>query len=101
MTYRFRAHSMYDPDLYRSKSEVEKWKDRDPIKLFSSVLTERGLLPQGTLERLEQAIDAEINEAIQFAEESPLEPLEDLLKDVYTPTSTTQTERVAGHEPAA
>ena len=81
-TYRFRAHSMADPDLYRTKEEVEEWKKRDPILLFQSRLCEWGLLTQSDLAQLETEISAEIDEAVRFAETSPFEPAEDLLKDV-------------------
>ncbi len=81
-TYRFRAHSMADPDLYRMKAEIEEWKKRDPITLFESRLREWGFLPDADLDRMEAEIAAEIEDAVQFAEASPPEPVEDLLKDV-------------------
>jgi pyruvate dehydrogenase E1 component alpha subunit len=84
-TYRFRAHSMADPDLYRTKEEIEEWRKRDPIDLFVALLREQGLLDDAGLAELEAAVAAEIEEAVAFADASPVEPLEDLLKDVYTP----------------
>jgi len=84
-TYRFRAHSMYDPDLYRDKREIEQWKQRDPITTFSERLRRWSLLDNGDLDKIEAAISAEISEATAFAEASPWEPVEDLLKDVHTP----------------
>jgi len=81
-TYRFRAHSMADPDLYRTKEEIEQWKKRDPIVLFEMKLREAGMLADADLARIESEIAAEIDEAARFAEESPREPAEDLLKDV-------------------
>ena len=87
-TYRFRAHSMADPDLYRTKEEVEEWKKRDPILLFQSRLCEWGLLTQSDLAQLETEISAEIDEAVRFAETSPFEPAEDLLKDVCSLVKT-------------
>lgn len=84
-TYRFRAHSMADPDLYRTKEEIEKWKKRDPILLFQSRLRERGLLAEQDMKRIEAEVGAEIDEAVRFAEMSPFEPVEDLLKDVCGP----------------
>lgn len=83
-TYRFRAHSMYDAELYRSKNEVAKWKQRDPIQLLTMRLREDGLLTDSDLAFLEERISAEIREAVTFAENGPWEPVEDLLKDVYT-----------------
>jgi TPP-dependent pyruvate/acetoin dehydrogenase alpha subunit len=84
-TYRFRAHSMSDPDLYRTKEEIEEWKRRDPIPLFESRLREWGLLTQVDGARIENEVAAEIDEAVRFAEASPFEPVEELLKDVSGP----------------
>jgi TPP-dependent pyruvate/acetoin dehydrogenase alpha subunit len=84
-TYRFRAHSMYDAELYRSKEEVERWKQRDPITAFEARLREWDLLDQAALDELEAAVAAEVAEAVAFAEAGPWEPVEDLLKDVHTP----------------
>jgi len=84
-TYRFRAHSMADPDLYRSKEEIAEWRTRDPITTFTARLRERGLLSDHDLANLENAVAAELAEAVQFAETSPWEPIEDLTKDVCTP----------------
>jgi pyruvate dehydrogenase E1 component alpha subunit len=82
-TYRFRAHSMADPDLYRPKEEIEEWKKRDPISLFESRLRKWGLLTEADGARIEKEVAAEIDEAIRFAEASPFEPVEELLKDVF------------------
>ena len=84
-TYRFRAHSMADPDLYRTKEEVEGWKKRDPITLFENKLKEQGLLSDSDLAAIESEVAAEIEDAVRFAEASPREPVEDLLKDVESP----------------
>jgi pyruvate dehydrogenase E1 component alpha subunit len=84
-TYRFRAHSMADPDLYRPKEEIEEWKKRDPILLFESRLREWGLLTEADGTRIEKEVAAEIDEAVRFAEASPFEPVEELLKDVSGP----------------
>jgi TPP-dependent pyruvate/acetoin dehydrogenase alpha subunit len=83
-TYRFRAHSMYDPELYRSKDEVERWKARDPIPALEARLRAAGLLDDADRARIEAEVAAEIEAAIAFAEASPWEPVEGLLKDVYT-----------------
>lgn len=80
--YRFRAHSAYDPELYRSKEEVERWKKRDPIPALTALLRGGGLLGQEDLERIEAAAAEEIAGAVTFAEASPWEPVEDLLRDV-------------------
>jgi pyruvate dehydrogenase E1 component alpha subunit len=81
-TYRFRAHSMSDPDLYRTKEEIEQWKKRDPILLFQTRLREWGILTESDLARVEVEVGAEIEEAVRFAEVSPWEPAENLLDDV-------------------
>ena len=86
-TYRFRAHSMYDPELYRGKEEVEQWKQRDPIATFIARLRDMGLLSDADLAALETAVAEEIAEAVAFAEAGPWEPVEDLTKDVYTPVT--------------
>lgn len=83
MTYRFRAHSMYDAELYRDKDEVRRWKERDPIDLFDRRLREQGWLDDATRAALEGDVGAELEAAVRFAEESPWEPLEDLERDVY------------------
>lgn len=82
-TYRFRAHSMYDPDLYRSKEEIESWKEHDPITALTGQLQAGGLLAAGDLDELEHAVSEEIEAAIAFAEAGTLEPVEDLERFVY------------------
>ena len=84
LTYRFRAHSMYDPELYRSREEVEEWKRKDPIPAFAARLAEAGWLPPDAQAALERAVDAEIEAAVAFAEGSGWEPVDDLLRDVLT-----------------
>ncbi len=86
-TYRFRAHSMADPDLYRAKAEIEHWKERDPISLFEARLRKAKLLTDDELTAIEAEIAAELDQAVAAAEAAPLEPLEDLTKDVYTPSA--------------
>lgn len=83
-TYRFRAHSMYDAELYRSKEEVEQWKACDPIPTFAARLRQEGALGDTDSARLESEVAAEVAEAVAFAEAGPWEPVEDLLKDVHT-----------------
>jgi len=83
-TYRFRAHSMFDPQLYRDKQEVEEWKKRDPIGLFKARLREQGLLDDETLKRIEGEAVAELEQAVAFAEAGTWEPVADLTKFVYS-----------------
>ncbi|RPI61109.1 MAG: pyruvate dehydrogenase (acetyl-transferring) E1 component subunit alpha, partial [Lysobacterales bacterium] len=84
-TYRFRAHSMFDPELYRDKAEVEQWKQRGPIVTFVAALRAAGLLDDSGLAGLEAAVEREIAAAVEFAEAGTLEPVADLTRDVYTP----------------
>jgi len=83
-TYRFRAHSMFDPELYRTKDEVEEWKSRDPIPNFIDRLKKQGLLTDADLEQLEREAAMEIGEAVAFAEACTCEPVEDLTRFVYS-----------------
>lgn len=84
-TYRFRAHSMFDPQLYRDKAEVEQWKTRGPIHTYSAQLKAQGLLDEPGFLAILAQVDAEVEAAIAYAESGSLEPLEDLSRDVYTP----------------
>lgn len=84
-TYRFRAHSMYDAELYRGKDEVETWKQRDPIHAYTGLLRQRQLLKDSELAAIENEVAARIFEAVAFAEAGSWEPAEDLLRDVHTP----------------
>jgi len=82
-TYRFRAHSMYDPERYRDSAEVTKWKERDPIELLARRLGS-GEPDAADRRELEAAIGAEIDSAVAAAEAAPLEPVEDLTRFVYS-----------------
>jgi pyruvate dehydrogenase E1 component alpha subunit len=82
-TYRFRAHSMADPDLYRTKDEIEEWRKRDPIELFVASQA----IDEGAVAELDSAVAAELEAAVAEAEAGEFEPLEDIERDVYTPVS--------------
>jgi pyruvate dehydrogenase E1 component alpha subunit len=84
-TYRFRAHSMFDPDLYRTKQEIEAWKTRGPIHTFTARLKLQGILSENEFLALDASAQAEVQAAVAFAEGSNWEPVEDLLRDVHTP----------------
>lgn len=86
-TYRFRAHSMFDPELYRSKDEVERWKQRCPVASFSAYAIRQGWLQPERLDGIEADVASEIEQAVEFAEAGTLEPVETLTRDVYTPLS--------------
>jgi len=84
-TYRFRAHSMFDPELYRDKQEVEEWKKRGPIHNFSARLKADGELTEAQFLEIDARVMREVDEAVAFAEAGTWEPVEDLTRDVYTP----------------
>jgi pyruvate dehydrogenase E1 component alpha subunit len=84
-TYRFRAHSMFDPDLYRDKAEIEEWKTRGPIHTFTARLKEQGHLTEERFLEIDAQVDAEVGRAVAFAEAGTWEPVEDLAKDLYAP----------------
>ena len=84
-TYRFRAHSMFDPDLYRDKAEVEEWKQRGPLHTFTDRLKAQGLMTEEDFQRLDREANAEVAAAVAYAEQGAWEPIEDLTRDVYTP----------------
>jgi pyruvate dehydrogenase E1 component alpha subunit len=81
-TYRFRAHSMYDAEKYRSKDEVAAWRERDPILLFSTRLRDEGWLDDGVMSGLEERVAAEVVRAVDEAEAGELEALGELERDV-------------------
>jgi pyruvate dehydrogenase E1 component alpha subunit len=83
-TYRFRAHSLYDPDRYRDKAEIERWKLRDPIEVLRQRLEARGLLTAEDVSDLEEQVAEELDEAVAFAEAGTLEAVEDLTRFVYS-----------------
>lgn len=87
-TYRFRAHSMYDPERYRTKEEVAAWKERDPLDLLAARLRELGLVDDGDLQAIEADVAREIDDAVAAADEGHPEPVEDLLRFVLSEVTT-------------
>jgi pyruvate dehydrogenase E1 component alpha subunit len=83
-TFRFRAHSMYDPERYRAKEEVEHWRERDPIDICTQKLRDGGLLDDADVEELEAAVASEVDAAVAAAEAGTLEPVTDLTRFVYS-----------------
>jgi pyruvate dehydrogenase E1 component alpha subunit len=83
-TYRFRAHSMFDAELYRDKREVEAWKERDPIEAWARRLEAESVAGAAARADLERDVAAEIEAAVRFAEEGTLEPVESLARFVYS-----------------
>ncbi len=86
-TYRFRAHSMFDAELYRGKDEIERWKTRGPIHTFTARLKAQGLLLEEEFLSIEAAAQAEVEDAVAFAEAGTWEPVADLELDLTTPPS--------------
>ena len=82
-TYRFRAHSMFDAQLYRDKAEVEEWRTHGPVITLTTRLKAAGLMTEDDFQRIEQDADAEVQAAVEFAEQSDWEPVEDLTRHVY------------------
>ena len=83
-TYRFRAHSMYDPELYRDKQEVEEWKKRDPIPNLIERLKQQNLWQEEEGARMEEEVAREIQQSVEFAEVGHWEPVEELTRFVYS-----------------
>ena len=81
-TYRFRAHSMFDSELYRDKAEVERWKQHGPIHGFTERLKAAGMLSEDEFQAIDQEALAEVEAAVRFAEAGTWEPPERLLDDV-------------------
>jgi len=81
-TYRFRAHSMFDPELYRDKAEVEEWKKRGPIHSYTARLKAKGELTEEQFLELDRAALAEVAEAVAFAEAGTWEPVAELTRHV-------------------
>jgi pyruvate dehydrogenase E1 component alpha subunit len=84
-TYRFRAHSMFDPELYRDKAEVEEWKQRGPLHSFSARLKAEHKLTEKEFLKFDAEAGAEVAAAVDFAEAAKFESVDDLLMDVMTP----------------
>ena len=82
-TYRFMGHSMSDPGNYRTRAEIEKYQERDPIKLFSASLLEEKILDNKKIEEIEKSVREEVEDSLRFADESPLPDPSELYTDVY------------------
>ena len=83
VTYRFRGHSMADPEEYRTKEQVEQWRRRDPIELFAERLRAEGVVAEGEQERLDEEAVHRVDEAVAFADASPFPRPDSLYDDVY------------------
>lgn len=83
MTYRYRGHSMGDPERYRDQDEIKKWEEDDPIGIYRRYLLEEANIVASELDEIDTRVDAEIVEAVQFAENSPEPAPEELFSDIY------------------
>ncbi|HEV3093076.1 MAG TPA: pyruvate dehydrogenase (acetyl-transferring) E1 component subunit alpha [Solirubrobacteraceae bacterium] len=83
VTYRFRGHSMADPEEYRSKEEVAQWRERDPLPAFAALLEREGVLSAEQREQIERDAVAQVDAAVEFAERSPFPQPSSLYEDVY------------------
>jgi pyruvate dehydrogenase E1 component alpha subunit len=83
VTYRFRGHSMADPEQYRTKEEVARWRERDPLPAFGGLLVREGVIDESERERMDEQAIARVDGAVEFAEASPFPPAESLYDDVY------------------
>ena len=86
ITYRFRGHSMADPELYRDRSEVNHWRELDPIRTFSDALIRGGQFTKEDFDEIDNQVEEEIDAAVQFAEESPFPDMSDLTRFIYAPS---------------
>ena len=82
-TYRFRGHSMGDPERYRKAEEVKQWQENDPIGIFNKYLLETKISTRKGLDEIEARVEEEVNKAVEFAETSPEPALEELFTNVY------------------
>lgn len=88
ITYRYRGHSMSDPGKYRSREEVEKWQEKDPIARLGMFLLEKKYASGKDLEAIDKNVMAEVDDCITFSEESPWPPAEYMYEDIYVKTPT-------------
>jgi pyruvate dehydrogenase E1 component subunit alpha len=82
-TYRFRGHSAADPEVYRRREEVEEWREKDPVETFSRRCVEAGVLGEREVQEVRDKADAEVREAVAFADASPEPPLQTLYEALY------------------
>ncbi|MCK6539893.1 MAG: pyruvate dehydrogenase (acetyl-transferring) E1 component subunit alpha [Anaerolineales bacterium] len=82
-TYRFRGHSMGDPERYRKQEEVKKWQENDPIGIYNKYLLDKKIATKKALDEIEARVEEEVSKAVEFAETSPEPALEALFEDIY------------------
>ena len=83
ITYRYRGHSMGYPERYRQSEEVKKWEEHDPIGIYRAYLTKEKIATEKVLDTIDEQVEAEVQAAVQFAEDSPDPALDELFHDIY------------------
>jgi pyruvate dehydrogenase E1 component alpha subunit len=83
VTYRYRGHSMSDPDTYRGKDEIKEWQTRDAILSLGEHLKKQKMINDQEIQKIDDEVTAQVEEAVKFAEESPDPDPKDLYRDVY------------------
>ncbi|SNN59730.1 acetoin:2,6-dichlorophenolindophenol oxidoreductase subunit alpha [Streptococcus pneumoniae] len=84
VTYRWLGHSSSDPGKYRTREEVELWKQKDPIENLRNYLIENNIASAEELEKIQAQVKEAVEASVKFAEESPFPPLESAFEDIYT-----------------
>jgi pyruvate dehydrogenase E1 component alpha subunit len=92
LTYRYRGHSMGDPERYRKPDEVKKWQENDPIGIFRTYLTEKKSATAKALDEIEAQVEEEVNKAVEFAEQSPEPTMEELFEHIYADETESSSE---------
>jgi pyruvate dehydrogenase E1 component alpha subunit len=92
LTYRYRGHSMGDPERYRKADEVKKWQENDPIGIFRTYLTEKKSATAKALDEIEAQVEEEVNKAVEFAEQSPEPSMEELFEHIYADETESSSE---------
>ena len=82
-TYRFRGHSAADPEVYRTKEEVEEWRKKDPITVFRDRLLADGVISEQDVDQMRERVEKRVLDAVEFADASPEPPLESLYDHLY------------------
>lgn len=90
ISFRFRGHSVVDPDRYRPKEEVEQGRERDPVTMFANRLKATGLIDDDGLRSVEERVDHDVDEAVRFADESPDPDVSGLMDYIYAPDGMTE-----------
>jgi pyruvate dehydrogenase E1 component alpha subunit len=82
-TYRYKGHSMSDPQKYRTKDEVEEYKQRDPVEVVRKTILDKKMASEAELEKIDQKVAAQVEESVKFAEESAFPDPSEAMTDIY------------------